>query len=231
MDYIYIEAVELDCIVGIRPRERRNKQLVRVDLRLGLNLRSAGRSGRIADTLDYDLITDEICSLLRFREYQLIEGATEELAAMLLGVHTALETVQIRLGKPTALQGRARNAAVQVERDRTDFPRPSSFPAGSGVRVQVLWDRHEAGLYLHEIPVGAELLLGGDSAQRHLGWVVTGQVCQGVRRLGRGAPLTPAATPYVNDSTEVAQVFSCSCPPFSSGLEPRDCSNRAPERG
>ncbi|HMJ14251.1 MAG TPA: dihydroneopterin aldolase, partial [Polyangiaceae bacterium] len=121
MDLIRIDALELACIVGVRPRERRRKQLVRVHLELGLELSRAGKSGRIAHTCDYSRVIDEITALLQFREYQLIEVATEELAAMIFGVHENVAEVTIQLEKPAALGGRARAAAVRIARRRADL--------------------------------------------------------------------------------------------------------------
>src|SRR5262245_34676097 len=109
MDEIRIEALELSCIVGVRRRERRKKQLVRLDLTLGLDVSKAGQTGRIALTCDYSRVADEVTELLRFRAYRLIEVATEELAAMLFGVHPMLQQVDIRLEKPGALANRARS--------------------------------------------------------------------------------------------------------------------------
>src|SRR5262245_40482965 len=99
MDTIRIDGLELRCIVGVRSYERRREQPLRIDIRLGMDLRVAGRSGRISDTADYSRVADEVTALLRFREYRLLEVAAEEAAAMLLGVHPALQEVGIRLDK------------------------------------------------------------------------------------------------------------------------------------
>ena len=126
MDFILIEGLELDCIVGLRPVERRRPQRVRLDLSLGLEVAAAGRSGRIALSCDYDRVTEEVMALLRFREYRLVESATEELAAMLFGIYPALLQAEIRLDKPTALRGRAYSTGVRVTRRREQFPAPTA---------------------------------------------------------------------------------------------------------
>ena len=86
-DSLFIEALELECIVGIRPAERRRPQRVRVDVRMMLDLARAGRSGRFGHTVDYSLVVEEISRLLHFREYRLVEMATEEIAGMLFAAH------------------------------------------------------------------------------------------------------------------------------------------------
>ena len=82
-DRLHLQGFELECIVGVRPPERKRPQRVRLDLTLGLDLSGAGRSGRISHTIDYALVAEEVQTLLRFRAYRLVEMATEELSAML----------------------------------------------------------------------------------------------------------------------------------------------------
>jgi dihydroneopterin aldolase len=121
MDLIHVKGLELRCIVGIRSYERRREQPLRVDVSLGLDLSTAGRSGRIGDSVDYATVADQVTALLRFREYRLLEVAAEEAAAFLFAAHPALRQVQLRLDKPEALAGRARSAAVEMTRSRGAF--------------------------------------------------------------------------------------------------------------
>jgi FolB domain-containing protein len=90
MDVVRIHRLELDCIVGIRPQEREHRQRVRLDIALHADLSQAGRLGRISLTADYDRVAHEVTALLGFRHYHLIEMAAEEVAAMLLGIHSCV---------------------------------------------------------------------------------------------------------------------------------------------
>lgn len=121
MDQIRVVGLELRCIVGIRSYERRREQPLRVDVALGLDLSTAGRSGQIGDSVDYATVADQLTALLRFREYRLLEVAAEEAAAFLFAAHPAIQQVQLRLDKPEALAGRARSAAVEMVRSRGAF--------------------------------------------------------------------------------------------------------------
>ena len=197
MDLIRIEGIEVECIVGIRPQERCAEQRVRVDLVLGLDLSAAGRSGRIAHTCDYDQVTDEVIALLRFRRYRLIEMATEELAAMLMGVHDLLERVDIRLEKPAALDGRARSVSVEVTRTRAELPR-KILGESFGAR-EVLLETREAGLYLFHLDAGQRLADAPRRDLRHLDWPVAGELCEGEPRC------------WQNPGPERATLFRCSC--------------------
>ncbi len=220
-DSILIEGLELDCIVGLRPHERVREQPVVLDLELGLSLAAAGRSGRMAHTCDYDLVADSVRSLLAFRKYQLVEAATEELAAMLLGLHPALERVRIRIAKPAALLGRARSAAVQIERVTADFPR-RRLPRPGGA-LEVLLETREAGLYAVAIAAGAVVDRGLREAARGDGrlataWVVRGTVTTAGGDAGPGAPIDLDTAASVGGGREdAALIFLCTTPPLELG--------------
>jgi len=121
MDLIHVNGLELRCIVGLRSYERKREQPLKIDISLGLDLSTAGRSGRIEDSVDYSTVADQVTALLRFREYRLLEVAAEEAAALLFAAHPAIRQVRIRLDKPEALAGRARAAAVEMTRTRGAF--------------------------------------------------------------------------------------------------------------
>jgi 7,8-dihydroneopterin aldolase/epimerase/oxygenase len=211
MDEIRIEGLELVCIVGVRPRERRRKQKVRLDLRLYLDVAPAGRSGRIALTCDYSRVVDEAARLLRFREYRLVEVATEELAAMLFASHPLIERVDIRLEKPQVFQGRARSASVRIHRERAQFPRVvrrQDFGA-----VEVCLETHEAGLYALEVEPGRKVV-DLVPAQRQLAWLTAGELFVGARCHQVGDAL-PALTGGENRGQEPARIFVCRVPAAS----------------
>ena len=121
-DHIEIHGLGVDCIVGIRPEERRREQPVVLNIRVGLDLSVTATDGRFASTCDYDRLADEVTALLRFRRYRLLEMAAEEIAAMICGVHRMVEHVRVEIYKPRALQGRARAASIVIERDRGRYP-------------------------------------------------------------------------------------------------------------
>jgi dihydroneopterin aldolase len=209
MDVIRIDALELACIVGVRPRERRRKQTVRLDMVLGLDLSRAGRSGRIAHTCDYSRVIDEVSALLQFREYQLIEVATEELAAMIFGVHENVREVTLQLEKPAALGGRARAASVRITRQRTDLPAQPGAP-GSASRALLL-ETHEAALYLYRVAPGAELVIDESLCPRRLEWLVAGDLQSGARALVESdLPIVRTGREVLtNPSSRPATLFVC----------------------
>jgi dihydroneopterin aldolase len=218
MDLIRIRGLEIDCIVGVRPLEREREQRVHIDLALGMDLSPAGRTGRIALTCDYDEIAEEVIALLRFRRYHLIEMATEEITAMLLGVHPALEMVDIRLDKPAALDGRARAASVEVKRTRADFRRATRSAAFG--TIDVLLETREAGLYLFSIEPTREFVPAEHPESRALDWLISGDLsCRGApmprHLLAAGsAEGSSNRLVYANRGSDAAVLFRCICPPM-----------------
>jgi dihydroneopterin aldolase len=173
-DRLHLQGFELECIVGVRPPERKRPQRVRLDLTLGLDLSGAGRSGRISHTIDYALVAEEVQTLLRFRAYRLVEMATEELSAMLFAAHPALEELEIRLEKPEALRGRAACAGVSVTRTRASFPLTRRlFPGGHADRVL---ETHEATLDLVTLEPGAHF---SPAPARRVSWLTQGSLTGG----------------------------------------------------
>ncbi|HEX4337155.1 MAG TPA: dihydroneopterin aldolase [Polyangiaceae bacterium] len=213
MDLIRIRGLEMDCIVGINPHERERNQRVHLDVAFGLDLSPAGRTGRIALTCNYDEIATEIIAVLKFRRFHLIEMATEELAAMLLGMYTALVFVEIRLDKPAALDGRARAASVEIHRAREAFPTEKrTTPSGY---VELLLETRDASLTRVGIAPGKELVSTLPEGGRVLEWLAEGDVSRNGRVLVPHSPLAsgPETATYRNTGSEPAVLFRCICPP------------------
>jgi dihydroneopterin aldolase len=174
-----------------------------------MDLTAAGKTGRITDTVDYARVADEVRGLLRFREYQLIEVATEELAAMLFGIHPAVQATKIRLEKPEALRGRARTASVEIKRERAQFPETvSEHYCGEHA---LLLTTHEARLELFRIKPEATLELSPAPFGKSLEWKVVGNLTLDGKKLDRDPSEGACGTThsYANLGPEMATLFRC----------------------
>lgn len=213
MDVVRIHRLELDCIVGIRPQEREHQQRVRLDIGLHLDLSAAGRTGRIGLTSDYDQVAHEVAALLSFRHYHLIEMAAEEVSAMLLGIHAAVQRVDVRIEKPGALEGRARAASIEVRRRREDYL-VSVQRTGHGQR-DVLLETREARLELVRVEPGRGAGDGPGFPARALSWVVAGEIDTETGRRPPGLPagiILSASDPPArlhNPGPDPACLFRC----------------------
>ncbi|MEM7156897.1 MAG: dihydroneopterin aldolase [Myxococcota bacterium] len=214
-DFIELDGLGLDCVLGVLPDEREREQPVVVDLRMGLDLAPAGKSASILDTIDYAKVATTIGALLRFRRYRLLENAAHEISAMLFGEYAALEELELRVAKPRALLGQAQASAVRVQRTRADFPvRRESAVFGE---VEILLETKEAGLYLLHVAPGHEIPRHHHRVMRELEWLVRGHLERGGQAVDATVPVEwehGQAHEYRNPGDDPATLFCCDVPPF-----------------
>jgi len=118
LDRIYIRDLLVRCILGIYPDERREKQDIIANITLHADLRAAGKSDSIEDTINYKVIKKEILTMIQQSEYFLIEKLVEEIAAIALK-DPLVQQVDVSVDKPGALRF-ARSVAVEISRTRAD---------------------------------------------------------------------------------------------------------------
>ena len=164
MDSVEIHGLSCRCIIGIRARERRVSQRVLLDLDLSVDLERAGKSGRIAHTIDYSRASTEIIALLQFRRYSLLEVAAEECAGWLFAAYPAIKDVTLSIAKPQALAGQAESGGVRILRRRP--PEATRLCTDFGF-VEAQLETSEANISLVGLDAGATLsprALGADTA-------------------------------------------------------------------
>ena len=115
-DKIFLEALEVTCIIGIFDWERKTPQKILIDLEFPANIRRAAKRDRIEDTVDYKRIAKRILTFAGPSRYQLIETLAEKLAALLLK-EFELKKVTLRVSKPGAVRG-SKNVGVEITRTR-----------------------------------------------------------------------------------------------------------------
>jgi dihydroneopterin aldolase/D-erythro-7,8-dihydroneopterin triphosphate epimerase len=114
MDKIYIQDLALRCIIGVFPEERRDKQDVIVNVVLEADLRAAGRSDDLADSVDYKSVKKRIIEIVEGSDFNLVETLAERIAAACLD-DSHVDRAVVRVDKPGALRF-ARSVAVEVDR-------------------------------------------------------------------------------------------------------------------
>jgi 7,8-dihydroneopterin aldolase/epimerase/oxygenase len=115
-DWIHLRKVEVRCVLGVYPAERRKPRKVKMDISLGCDLRNAAKSDRLADTLDYELVEAEAVAIARQGHFFLIETLAEQVAEACLR-HAPVRAVRVVVDKPWALP-HSQSAAVEIERKK-----------------------------------------------------------------------------------------------------------------
>lgn len=116
LDKIHIRDLTTRCIVGINPEERVNKQDAIFNLTLYADLRAAGRSDDIADTIDYKGLKKRILACVERSNFFLLERLAEEVADLCLE-DSRVRRVVLSVDKPGALRY-ARSVAIEIDRER-----------------------------------------------------------------------------------------------------------------
>lgn len=117
MDRIFIRDLALRCIIGIYPEERREKQDIIINVEMQCDLRKAGRSDDLNDTVDYKAIKKAILKLVEESSFQLIESLAEKISDIALA-DDKVEQAVVSIDKPGALRF-AKSSAVEITRVRS----------------------------------------------------------------------------------------------------------------
>ena len=126
MDKVFIEALEIEALIGIYDWERRIRQTLRFDLEMGFDNRRPAASDDIADTLNYKAVSKRVIEYVSQSEFGLVETLAERVAAIILG-EFAVQHVSLKLSKPGAVRG-ARAVGVMIERSAAG----PAIPVASG---------------------------------------------------------------------------------------------------
>lgn len=116
-DLIHLHGLRLNCHIGVSPRERRNKQTIIADIALKCDLRRAGKSDCLKDTIDYAGIVKAVAGMARKKSFCLLESLAENIAAICFANQKATE-VFVKISKSGFLSNIS-SAGVEIHRSRT----------------------------------------------------------------------------------------------------------------
>ena len=116
LDQILIRDLQLRCIVGVDADERREKQDIKVQIALDVDLRKACRTDAIEDTVDYRTLKKDILRVAESSQFYLIEALAQNIADICL-TREHVVRVEVIVEKPGALRF-ARTVAVRIIRTR-----------------------------------------------------------------------------------------------------------------
>jgi dihydroneopterin aldolase/D-erythro-7,8-dihydroneopterin triphosphate epimerase len=116
MDRIHIRDLTLRTYVGIYPGEQEKKQEVTLNITLFADLKKAGRTDDIADTVNYRSIKKQVVEYVESSRFSLIERLAEAVSEIVLK-DNRVRKAEVTVDKPGALRF-ARSVAVTIERGR-----------------------------------------------------------------------------------------------------------------
>lgn len=116
LDQISIRNLHLRCIIGIQDWERKVLQDVLVNVVLFADLKKAGLSDAIEQTINYKTLCKAMINLTESSSFFLVEALAERLATLCLE-DDRVQKVRITVEKPTALRF-TQSVGVTIERDQ-----------------------------------------------------------------------------------------------------------------
>ena len=116
MDIVFIEALEIECVIGIYDWERTITQKVVLDIEMAVDNRVPAASDDIADTLDYKAVSKRLIAYVGASSFGLVESLAERCAAI-IREEFGVAWVRLKLSKPGAVTG-SRAVGVVIERGR-----------------------------------------------------------------------------------------------------------------
>ncbi len=118
LDRIRIQELTTRTVIGFKDWEREKKQDVSLTLVLHVDLRPAGLSDDVADTVDYKRVKNRVLALVEGSEFKLIERLAEAVAACCLE-EPGVAQVDVTVDKLGALRF-ARSVSVEISRSKGD---------------------------------------------------------------------------------------------------------------
>ncbi len=118
-DVILLQGIQVPAALGVTAAERSQRRPVLLDLEVHSDLRRAGRSDRIHDTLHYRHIFQVVEDVAANQEHKLVEALGERIARAVLAKFDA-DAVTVTVRKPTPIAGVLQYAGVRVTRTRED---------------------------------------------------------------------------------------------------------------
>lgn len=117
-DTIELRGLRVLAYCGILPEEVERRQPFEIDVDVDLDLRAAGESDDLNNTIDYGGLVAEIQALADDVRYSLLERFASEISAVVLGHdHATATRVTVRKLRPPVPQDLA-SSGVTVRRDR-----------------------------------------------------------------------------------------------------------------
>ncbi len=116
-DEILIEGIQIPAALGVTAAERKMRRPVTLDIVLERDLRDAGRSDRIQDTVHYKRVFEVVEEVAGNQPHKLVEALGQRIADAVLA-QFEVDAVRITVRKPSPMAGVLQFAGVSIRRER-----------------------------------------------------------------------------------------------------------------
>ena len=119
-DIILLEGIQIPAALGVTAAERRMRRPVTLDLEVARDLRGAGRSDQIRQTVHYERIFEVVEDVAANHEHRLVESLGERIAEAILSKFE-VDSVVVTVRKPKPIAGVLDYAGIRITRRREDL--------------------------------------------------------------------------------------------------------------
>lgn len=116
-DRVFIEGLEIECVIGTQPWERGVRQTLRLDLEIEAYCRPAGMSDDLSRALDYAAVAAAVRAAVEASSHRLIEAVAEQAAALVLRDFSLAQAITVRVTKTGVVPGTS-GVGVTITRRR-----------------------------------------------------------------------------------------------------------------
>lgn len=116
-DTVFLEGLELYCVLGVHQWERHATRRVRLDLEIEHDCTAAAGSDDVGDALDYHAAAKIVQRLVEGSSFRLVETLAERVAGAILEAFPGAAQVRVRVRKPDPVRWVAA-AGVEIVRAR-----------------------------------------------------------------------------------------------------------------
>jgi dihydroneopterin aldolase len=118
-DRIFLRGMEFEGRHGFSDEERADAQVIELDIELELDLRPAGTTDDLEQTVNYSRVFELCRAQVEERSYHLLEAIGENVASDVLAHDARIERVVVEVRKPgVPIDGVVEHAGVRIERSR-----------------------------------------------------------------------------------------------------------------
>ena len=119
-DTILLEGIQIPAALGVTAAERRMRRPVTLDLEVMCDLRPAGSSDQIRQTIQYERIFEVVEDIAGNHEHRLVEALGERIAEAIL-TRFSVDAVTVTVRKPKPIAGVLDYAGIKISRSRSDL--------------------------------------------------------------------------------------------------------------
>lgn len=121
MDKIMMKNLGFYGYHGVLPEETRLGQKFFIDVEMYVDLKAAGKSDDVKDTVNYAEAYNIIKGITEEKQFKLIEALAENIATEILNSFSSVKEILVKVKKPEApVRGIYDHFGVEIRRDRND---------------------------------------------------------------------------------------------------------------